>query len=110
MISLISVRQIKPGSYEQFREAWTPDPWHPKLQRIEVFRNDEQPDQVLTVSYIDATPDELEAMRDDPAVLDSEARRLERIAPYEDRRPAQRDLRARRGGQAARLRNAARCS
>ena len=83
MISLISVRQIKPGSYDEFRKAWTPDPWHPKLQRIEVFRNDEEPDQVLTVSYIDATKDELEAMRDDPAVLDSEARRMQRIAPFQ---------------------------
>jgi hypothetical protein len=84
VISLISVRRIKPDCYEEFREAWKPDPWHPKLQRVEVFRCEEDPNQVITVSYIDATADELEAMRDDPAVLESEARRLERIAPFEE--------------------------
>jgi hypothetical protein len=84
MISLISVRQIKPGSYDEFRKAWQPDPWNPKLQRVEIFRNDDQPDQVVTVSYIDATPDELESMRDDPAILEAEARRLERIHPFEE--------------------------
>jgi hypothetical protein len=84
MISLISVRKIKPGSYDDFRKAWQPDPWNPKLQRVEIFRNEEDPDQVVTVSYIDATVDELEAMRDDPAVLEGEARRLERIQPFEE--------------------------
>jgi hypothetical protein len=39
---------------------------------------------VVTVGYVNATPDELEAMRDEPAILESEARRLERIAPFEE--------------------------
>ena len=84
MIGLITVRQIKAGSYDQFREAWTPDPWPPKLQRVEIFRNDDQPDQVVTVTYIDATGDELEAMRDDPKILEAEARRLERLNPFQE--------------------------
>ncbi len=33
MMCLVTVRQIKPGSYEDFRKAWQPDPWLPPLQR-----------------------------------------------------------------------------
>lgn len=82
---LITVRQLKPGAYEDFRAAWQPDPWPPQLSHVEVMRNDDNPDEVITVGYVEATPDELEAMRDDPAILEAEARRLERIAPFEER-------------------------
>ncbi len=84
MMCLVTVRQIKPGSYEDFRRAWEPDPWLGQLQRVEILRNDDDPDQVITVGYVDLSPDELEALRDEPAVLEAEARRLERIAPFEE--------------------------
>ena len=82
---LVTVRHLKPGTYEQFRAAWQPDPWPSRLSRVEVMRNDDDPDEVITVGYVDATPDELESMRDDPAILEAEMRRLERIAPFEER-------------------------
>ena len=82
---LITVRQLKPGSFDAFRAAWQPDPWPPQLSHIEVMRNDDDPDEVITIGYVDATPEQLEQMRDDPQVLEAEARRLERIAPYEER-------------------------
>jgi hypothetical protein len=85
MMCLVTVRQLKPGSYEDFRTAWAPDPWPPALQRVEILRNDDNPDEVITIGYVDVTPDELDAMRDEPAVLEGELRRLERIAPFEDR-------------------------
>jgi hypothetical protein len=85
MMCLVTVRQIKPGSFDDFRQAWTPDPWPDALRRIEILRNDDNPDEVMTVGYLDLTADELDAMRDETAILEGEARRLERIAPYEDR-------------------------
>lgn len=85
MICLVTVRQLKPGSYDEFRAAWTPDPWPEQLQRVEVLRNDDDPDQVMTVGYLDISIDEMEAMRDQPDVLTGEAARLERIAPFEDK-------------------------
>jgi hypothetical protein len=85
MMVLVSVRQIKPGSYDEFRRAWAPDPWWPQLSKIEVLRNDDDPDQVVTVGYVDVTADGLEELRDSPEILESEARRLERIAPFEER-------------------------
>ena len=85
MMALVTVRQIKPGSYDEFRKAWAPDPWWPQLTKIEILRNDDNPDEVLTVGYVDVTLEELERLRDSPEILESEARRLERIAPYEER-------------------------
>jgi hypothetical protein len=55
------------------------------LISVDVMRNDDNPDEVITIGYVDCSPEELEAMRDDPAILAGEARRLERIAPYEER-------------------------
>lgn len=85
MMCLVTVRQLKPDSYESFRAAWTPDPWPAQLKRVEVLRNDDDPDQVMTIGYLDVTAEELETMRDQPEVLTGEAARLERIAPFEDR-------------------------
>ena len=85
MMALVTVRQLKPGSYEDFRKAWEPTPWWPQLTRLQVLRNDEDPDEVVTVGYLDVTAEELEELRDRPDILESEAKRLERIAPFEER-------------------------
>lgn len=85
MMCAVTVRQIKPDSYEEFRKAWEPDPWLPKLKNALVFRNEDNPDQVLTIGFFDADPDELDAVRDDPTVLAEEDKRLRRIADFEER-------------------------
>jgi len=85
MFCAITVRQIKPDSYEEFRKAWEPDPWLPKLTRAVVLRNQDDPDQVLTIGYFDADADALDEIRDDPAVLAEEERRLRRISEFEER-------------------------
>jgi hypothetical protein len=85
MMCAVTVRLIKPGTYEQFREAVKPDPWLPKLQRVLVHRNDDSDCQVLTIGCFDATPDEFDALRDDPATLQEEAKRLERVSQFEER-------------------------
>jgi hypothetical protein len=81
----VTVRQIKPGTYEQFRKAWEPDPWLPKLTRALVFRNEDNPDMVLSVGFFDASLEEIDAIRDDPAVLAEEENRLRRISEFEER-------------------------
>ncbi len=85
MMALVTVRQIKPGTYEEFRKAWEPDPWLPRLTRALVFRNEDNPDMVLSIGFFDADADALDAIRDDPAVLTEEDQRLRRIAQYEER-------------------------
>jgi len=84
MMCAVTVRSIKPGAYEAFREAWEPDPWPPELQRVVISRSDEDPDQVLTVSYFDLEPEALELARDDTSRLAAEEARLHRCAEHVD--------------------------
>jgi hypothetical protein len=60
-------------------------PWPPELKRVLVSRNEEDPDQVLTASFFDLHPAELELVRDDASVLGAEEARLRRIAEHVDR-------------------------
>jgi len=59
--------------------------WPPQLQRVVVSRSDEDPDQILTTSYFDIAPEDLEAARDDLSVLEAEETRLHRVAQHVDR-------------------------
>lgn len=85
MMAAVTVRQIKAGSYEDFRKAWQPDPWLPKLRNALVLRNDDNPDQVLTIGFFDTDQEGADEIRDDPEVLRSEEARLRRIAQFEER-------------------------
>ena len=80
----VTVRQIRPGTYDEFRKAWEPDPWLPKLTRAIVMRSDDNPDMVLSIGFFDADVDEIDALRDDPAILAEEESRLRRISEFEE--------------------------
>jgi hypothetical protein len=84
MMCAITIRSLRPDSFERFREDWEPRPWPPELARVVVSRNDQDPDQVLTASFIDVSAGQLDGLRDDPAVLAAEEARLARIAEYEE--------------------------
>jgi len=84
MMCTVTVRRIKPGAYDAFRKAWEPDAWWPKCIRAEVLRNDDDPQQVMTLGYFDATPEEFDQLAHDDALLQGETRRLERIAEVEE--------------------------
>lgn len=85
MMAAVTVRQLKPGSYEDFRRAWEPKPWLPKLRNALVFRNEDNPDQVLTIGFFDVDQEGADEIRDDPEVLRSEEARLRRISEFEER-------------------------
>ena len=84
MMCTVTLRRIRPGTYEQFRKAWEPATWWPGLVRAEVLVNDEDAQQVLTLGYFDVTPDQFDELGDDRAVIDEELRRLGRISEYEE--------------------------
>ncbi len=84
MMCAVAVREIKSGSYEQFRKAWQHDPWLPPYQKALILRREDRDDQVLTIAFFDGTADEYEAARDDPETMRAEERRLRRIAELEE--------------------------
>jgi hypothetical protein len=84
MMCAVTIRSLKPGSFEQFREEWEPRPWPAQLARVVISRNDQDPNQVLTASFIDLAAEQFDTMRDDPGLWAAEERRLARIAEYEE--------------------------
>jgi hypothetical protein len=84
MYCAVTIRTIKPGSFGAFREAWEPRPWPPELTRVVLSRNEQDPDQVLTASFLDVDAQSFDELRDHPALLDAEEQRLSRIAKYEE--------------------------
>lgn len=81
----VTVREIKPDSFDAFRTAWEPDPWLPRLENALVFRCEENPNQVLTIGFFDADAEQLDEVRDNPDVMAEEDRRLRRISEFEER-------------------------
>lgn len=84
MLCTVTVRQLKPGTYDAFREAVAPIHWPDGLVNVLVLRNGEDPDEVCTIGYLDMPADDLDALRDDPQLLMAEAQRLERVAAFAD--------------------------
>ena len=84
MLCAVTIRSLKPGSFDDFRREWEPKPWPPELRRVLVSRNEQDPDQVLTASFLEVGLEEFDTLRDHPALLGAEEDRLSRIAQYEE--------------------------
>ena len=80
MYCLLTVRQLKPGTYEDFRRAWQPERFPDPFVKAYLLRNQEDPDEVTSFGFFDATAEEVENLRDDPEFARSEVGRMQRIA------------------------------
>ena len=60
MLVLFSARRLKPGAWDQFRNAWDPgDSDHPPgLQRVYHARNMRDEDEVISFGIFDMTKDD----------------------------------------------------
>jgi hypothetical protein len=83
LLCVLTHRRLKPGTYDAFRAAWQPDDWWPAFTRGYHLRSLDDPDEVISFAFYDATMEEFEAIRDDPKWLESEERRLQRLAPFQ---------------------------
>lgn len=64
MVIMFTARRLKPGAWEQFREAWDPggDP-PPGFQRAYHARNIRDEDEVISFGLFDMTEDEYRSWR-----------------------------------------------
>ena len=86
MMCAMVVRRLTPGSYDAFRAAWEPlkdDQWPAGMTRLWIGRSEDDPDIVATWGLFDLDEAGLDAMRDDPAWMAAEHRRMERMAQFE---------------------------
>jgi hypothetical protein len=74
MLVLLTVRRLKPGTFEEWRRAWEPDEWPEQFSRAYVLRNRDDPDEVISFGLWEGSAEDLQA-------LDSRVR-IERMADF----------------------------
>jgi hypothetical protein len=80
MLCAHTVRKLRPGTFEQFAEAFRPPEGTPPpgWVRFDLLRGLADPDQVITFGFFDGTLEQLEATQDDHGYAD----RLAAAAPF----------------------------
>jgi hypothetical protein len=82
MLCALTVRTLKPGAFEEFREAFMrfEDAENPPagMVRFNMIRNAENPDEVVCFGFFDGTVDELRRVAADQDY----GAQLEAIAPF----------------------------
>jgi hypothetical protein len=82
MICALTVRRLKPGTFEDFRKAFMagadtpPEGW----VRFNMVRNTDDPDEVISFGFFSGSVDELRRSADEQGYREQ----LESIAPYVD--------------------------
>jgi heme-degrading monooxygenase HmoA len=86
MIVMFSARRLKPGAWEQFRRAWSPDDTMPPgLQRAYHARNIRDEDEVISFGVFDMTQEEYRNWR---AEADSqEMQRVDHMSAFVQSEP-----------------------
>jgi Antibiotic biosynthesis monooxygenase len=80
MICALTVRKLKPGTFDQFREAFMGrlEEEPPEgFVRFNMVRNSEDPDEVITFGFFEGSPEQLR----ETASREGYEEQLERIAP-----------------------------
>jgi hypothetical protein len=82
MLCALSVRKLKPGSYDAFRAAWEPDEFPPPLQRAYHVRDVNDPDVVISFGFLEADPGDIPAFRE--GMAEAEQQRQAAMAEHVD--------------------------
>jgi hypothetical protein len=79
MLCFLTVRKLKPGSYDDFRQAWEPEEWPEGFSRAYHLRNLEDENEVISFGFFDGGPEDLERMRADEEFRSVRERQLEEV-------------------------------
>jgi hypothetical protein len=81
MYAALTVRKLKPGTYDDWRRAWEPDEWPEGSQKAYILRNLQDPDEVIAFGFFDQNIEELKA---DAEFTRQMNERVQRMAPHID--------------------------
>lgn len=83
MLCALTVRRLKPGTFEQFRKAWEPEVWLPGFQRAYHVRNVDDENEVVSFGFFDGSLEDFRRQRQE-ADRDgqTEERRQQRMAEF----------------------------
>ncbi len=81
MYAALTVRKLKPGTYDDWRTAWEPPEteWPEGSRKAYILRNLNDPNEVIAFGFFEG---DLTAMRDDASFQEMQRRRMEAMAPY----------------------------
>jgi hypothetical protein len=81
MYAALTVRKLKPGRYDDWRQAWgVPEgEWPEGAQKAYILRNVNDPDEIIAFGFFDG---DIEAMGSDAQFQDVQQRRMEAMAPH----------------------------
>jgi heme-degrading monooxygenase HmoA len=81
MIVMFTARRLKPGAWEQFRQAWDPgDDAPPGFRRAYHARNIRDEDEVISFGLFDMTEQDYRRWREEADA--QELRRVDRISTF----------------------------
>ncbi|HEX8855757.1 MAG TPA: hypothetical protein VF752_09145 [Thermoleophilaceae bacterium] len=81
MIVMFSARRLKPGAWEQFRQAWEPgDAKPPGFQRAYHARNIRDEDEVISFGLFDMSKDDYHRWREEADA--QETHRVDRMSAF----------------------------
>jgi hypothetical protein len=81
MYAALTVRKLKPGTYDEWRRAWEPDEWPEGSQKAYILRNVQDPEEVIAFGFFEQNLEDLKSDRDFVRQMDE---RVERMAPHID--------------------------
>jgi hypothetical protein len=67
MLCALTVRRLKPDSFDEFREKFVPSGDSPPAgwKRFHIVRGVSDPNEVVTFGFFDGTPEEMQQSQDD---------------------------------------------
>jgi hypothetical protein len=81
MHAALTVRKLKPGSFEAWREAWQPKEWPEGVQGF-ILRSVSDPDEVIAFGLFEGNIEEMKSMMDKPEMRAEEDARQARMAEH----------------------------
>jgi len=77
----LTVRKLKPGTYDEWRRAWEPPEgsWPEGSRKAYILRNLRDPDEVVAFGFFEG---DVDALRNDPQFQEMQRKRMEAMAPY----------------------------
>ena len=76
MICFLSARRLRPGSYDEFRQAWEPERWPSEAIRAYHLRHKDDENLIVSFGLYDGSLDDLDRIREGHG---DESGRVERL-------------------------------
>jgi hypothetical protein len=77
--AFLTVRRLKPDSYDEWRQAWEPDNWPEGSVKAYILRNLTDPNEVIAFGFYEG---DIASLRNQPDFRDRQQARFDRMAPH----------------------------